>query len=132
MVFFEVITFLAFLLLLGVLLFFLSRQVEVSVVSGFLTAMSVFHLVFVMIFLIVPIGGLLIDLNEPECEWLVNTTTVSVNETVYSYFNSCEDRVIPAQYEVMYVLYLYWLLFLGIIIFGSFIAYLTWLIRRWF
>ena len=132
MVFFEVITFLAFLLLLGVLLFFLSRQVEVSVVSGFLTAMSVFHLVFVMIFLIVPIGGLLIDFNEPECEWLVNTTTVSVNETVYSYFNSCEDRVIPAQYEVMYVLYLYWLLFLGIIIFGSFIAYLTWLIRRWF
>lgn len=131
MVFFETITFLAFLLLLGTLLYFFSKQVAEPVISGFLVAGSVFHIIFVMIFLIVPIGGLVIDYNKPECEWLVNTTLEIGSETSYSYVNSCTDDI-PRQYEVMYVMYLYWLLFLGLLVCGGVLAYLFWLIRRWF
>lgn len=132
MVFFETITWLGFLLIIGLILFYFSRVVEEPMIKGFLTALVISHLIFVMIMLIVPIGAVVNDYNSPGCQYITVNESVVDNVTSYSWVNSCEERDTPRQYEVMYSFYLYYLLFLGMLIMGSFVLYVLWLIRRWF
>ena len=132
MVFFESSIILLFLLVLGVLLYYYSSKVSEPMIRGFLVALSISHFVFVMIFLVVPLGALVIDYNSPGCQYLKANETVVGNVTSFSWVNSCEEQDIPRQYEVMYSFYLYYLLFLGMLLLGSFVLYVVWLIRRWF
>jgi hypothetical protein len=142
MVFFETTVFLLVVLFIGLLLFYFSRVVVEPMIKGILLALCISHIIFVMIFLVVPLGSVVIDYNSPGCEWLLANSTEyeffnnqsMVNETITdnSWVNSCEERDTPRQYEVLYSFYLYYLLFLGMLILGSFVLYVVWLIRRWF
>jgi hypothetical protein len=129
----EFIAYFFVVLLIGVFWFWVA---QVHAPKGFLKGLSyvvgLFHVFYVMIMAVVVLGGFLVDYGQPECVWLLNETmhtggSGNFTET-YTYDNSCGTTP-PIQYEMVYVIYGWWLFILALVVLGVFLWYLLWLIR---